>query len=132
MHRIEAVRVQLDTLTRAGDGGIRTAAESLQQQLVDLEMNLVDLRLTGRGQDGVRFASKLISKLGYLANGISSSDYQPTAQHGEVQRLLGRELRGHLAALDALMARDLARLNALLKERGMPAVVAGARAAVSE
>jgi hypothetical protein len=41
-------------------------------------------------------------------------------------------LPAQLAALDALLAKDLVRLNALLKERGLPAVVAGARAAVSE
>jgi photosystem II stability/assembly factor-like uncharacterized protein len=124
VHRIEAMRVQLDTFARGSDAGIASAAQSLQQQLVDLEMNLVDLRQTGRGQDGVRFGAKLISKLNYLANGIGSSDYKPTNQHQEVRQILGRELRGHLAALEALVARDVTALNALLRARGLPAIVA--------
>ena len=128
VHRIEAVRVQLDTLARTADATVQKAAQSLQQQLTELEMNLVDLRLTGRGQDGVRFGSKLVSKLGYLANGIASSDYKPTDQHVEVQQLLGKELRGHLAALDALLAKELVALNALLKQRNMSTVVVNPRA----
>ena len=137
VHRIEAVRVQLDSLAGAkgasGDAAVRRSARSLEERLVALEMNLVDLRLTGRGQDGVRFGSKLIAKLGYLASGIASSDYRPTNQHAEVQQLLARELRAHLAALDALLAKDLAALNGRLARQKRPAVVvARTREAISE
>ncbi len=127
VHRIEAVRVQLDTLTRVNDATVQKAAQSLQQQMTDLEMNLVELRMTGEGQDGVRFGARLVSKLGYLANGIGASDHRPTDQHGEVQQVLERELRGHLAALDALMAKELVAFNALLNERKMTPVVVKAR-----
>jgi len=133
VHRIEAVRVQLDTLTRVvSDARVRKAAQSLQRKLIDLEMNLVDLRLTGAGQDGVRFGSKLISQLAYLANGVASSDYKPTDQHAEVQLLLDRQLRVHLAALDALLAKELMAFNQLLTRRNMPNVVVSPRAAINE
>jgi hypothetical protein len=133
VHRIELVRVQLDTIARgARDGAVRNAAGSLQQRLVELEMHLVDLRLTGRGQDGVRFGAKLVSKLGYLANGIASSDYKPTNQHEEVRRLLGGELRTRVASLDALLATALAALNELLRQRGLPGVVVRRGATISE
>jgi hypothetical protein len=133
VHRIEAVRVQLQGITRVvNDSAVKLAADSLQRHLVDLEMNLVDLRLTGAGQDGVRFASKLISKLGYLANGIAASDYKPTDQHVEVQRLLNAELRTHLTALDALLAKELAAFNDLLRQRNVPNVVVKARSTISE
>jgi len=91
--------------------------------LTDLEMELVDLRLTGRGQDGVRFGSKLFAKLVYLANGIAGSDDRPTDQHAEVQRLLAGQLRTHLAALDRVIAEDVAALNARLRKRGLRDVV---------
>jgi len=133
VHRIEAVRVQVDGITRVvEDATVKKAAEALQQQLVDLEMNLVDLRLTGGGQDGVRFGSKLISKLGYLANGIATSDHKPTDQHGEVQQLLDAQLRTHLTALDALLAKELVAFNELLRQRNVPNVVVKARATISE
>ena len=105
------------------DSTVRRAAGTLVQQLMDLEMNLVDLRLTGGGQDGVRFAAKLISKLGYLANGMSASDHKPTDQHAEVRQLLNTELRTHLTTLDGLIAKELAAFNDLLKQRNVPNVV---------
>jgi hypothetical protein len=71
----------------------------------------------------VRFGSKLIAKLGYLANGIASSDFKPTDQHGEVQVLLNTQLREHLTALDAILGRELAAFNELLKQRNVPNVV---------
>ena len=73
VHRIESVRVQLDGIRRSvTDADVRRAAAALEEKLVELEMNLVDLRQTGGGQDGVRFGSKLIAKLGYLAGGLAN------------------------------------------------------------
>jgi photosystem II stability/assembly factor-like uncharacterized protein len=133
VHRVEDVRVQLDDVRRrVQDAVVRRVADSLQRELVGVEMNLVELRLTGAGQDGVRFAAKLISKLGYLGNGISSSDYRPTNQHGEVQQLLHQELQGHLAGIDKLLTAGVDRLNALLRQRGEPNVVVKSRAVISD
>jgi photosystem II stability/assembly factor-like uncharacterized protein len=133
VHRIEAVRVQLDAINRVvDDATVKRAADSLQRKLIDVEMNLVELRLTGGGQDGVRFASKLIGKLGYLANGIASSDFRPTDQHLEVQTLLNTQLREHLTAIDALLAKDVVAFNELLKQKNVPNVVVRARATISE
>jgi photosystem II stability/assembly factor-like uncharacterized protein len=129
VHRIEAVRVQLENINRlVEDATVRRSADSLNQKLMDVEMNLVDLRLTGGGQDGVRFGSKLISKLGYLANGMAASDHKPTNQHAEVQQILAEQLRTHLAALDALFARELVAFNELLKQRNVPNIVVKPRA----
>jgi hypothetical protein len=123
VHRIEQARVQLEGLPRlTSDSSARQAADALNRKLIELEMNLVELRLTGAGQDGVRFGSKLISKIGYLANGLASGDFKPTNQHLEVQQILANELKTHLQALDALMARDLAALNEQLKSKDLPII----------
>ncbi len=124
VHRVESARVQVEAIARVvEDVAVKRAADALQQQLMDVEMNLVDLRLTGGGQDGVRFGSKLIAKLAYLANGIASSDYRPTNQHVEVQTLLNGQLREHLTEIDRLLERELAAFNAMLKERNVQNVV---------
>ena len=123
VHQIEGVRVQLDSIARRdADAEAKRAAAAFHQKLMDLEMNLVDLRQTGAGQDGVRFGAKLISKLGYLANGLSASDHAPTTQHVEVQRILNTDLKSNLSALDAFLRTDLQTLNQLLTSRGLPAV----------
>ena len=124
VHRIESVRVQLDAVVRVvNEAAVKSAAEALQKKLVDLEMHLVDLRLTGGGQDGVRFASKLHSKLNYLAGGLGSSDFKPTDQHGEVQQILAEQLRTHVRDLEALLARDLSAFNDMLRSRSIPNVI---------
>jgi photosystem II stability/assembly factor-like uncharacterized protein len=122
--RIESARVQLEVLPRlTSDTAMRRAAAEMNRKLIDLEMNLVDLRQTGTGQDGVRFGSRLISKIGYLANGMATGDFKPTNQHLEVQQILATELRTHLGALNTLMATELAALNEQLKSRNLPVVV---------
>jgi hypothetical protein len=100
-------------------GSSSTPSQALGAQLVAIEMNLVDLRLTGNGQDGVRFGSKLIGKLGYLANGLGNADFRATDQQVEVQGILGQQLREQLTALDAVLGSDLGALNALLRQKGI-------------
>lgn len=125
VHRVEAVRVQLEAVAKGvNDSTLRIAATTLADKLVEAEMNLVDLRQTGTGQDGVRFGSKLISKLGYLGNGLSSSDYGATDQQGEVRTILETQLREHLRQIDALLGGELDRFNSLLRTRNVPNIIA--------
>jgi hypothetical protein len=128
VHRIEALRIQLQTLARfTTDAEVRAAAGALETKLVAVEMELVDLRLTGQGQDGVRFESKLMGKLGYLAGGLSGADFRPTDQQVEVQGILHREVGQQLEALDALLGRDLADFNAMLRAKGLGIIVSSPR-----
>jgi len=133
VHRMEAVRAQVQALARVvDDAEVKRAATALLEQFTELEMNLVDLRLTGGGQDGVRFGSKLLAKLNYLATGIGSGDFRPTDQHGEVQAILSGELKGHLARLDGLIARELEAFNTLLRARNVPNVFVRPRGPISD
>ena len=120
VHGVEAIRVQLETMARFADDDVLTEAISgLQAQLAALQMDMVDLRLTGQGQDGVRFGAKLLQKLAYLSGAIAGADFPPTDQELEVKVLLQEELRAHLAALEALVANEVAALNEMLRARGM-------------
>ena len=124
VRRVEEVRLQMQQVQRlAVDPVMLRAVQEAESRLIEVEMNLVDVRLTGEGQDAVRFDSKLIVKMGYLAGGIATADFRPTLQHGEVQQLLGVQLTQHLAALDAVMRAELVPLNQQLKAKGLPEVV---------
>ena len=126
VHRVEAMRVQLATMSRfAGDDALAEAITSLQNELTHLQMNMVDLRLTGQGQDGVRFGATLLQKLGYLTGAISGADFPPTDQELEVKALLRGQLREHLEALDGLVANEVAALNEMLRARGMLIIAGG-------
>jgi hypothetical protein len=106
------------------DAEVKKSGAALSQKLIDLEMQLIDLRITG-AQDGVRFAAKLISRFGYLANGVSNADFRPTDQHLEVQKLLAERVRARVADFDAIAAGDLAALNQMLRARNIPHILAG-------
>jgi len=103
VNQLEYVRAQVQaTMRNLPAGDVKQAATELNDKLSDLEMNLVDLRITG-GQDGVRYASKLLGKLGYLANGITTTDYRPTDQHVEIAKQLQEQLKAHLSQSCALL-----------------------------
>lgn len=122
--RADLVRAQLAALKRvATDVEVQRAADALDAKLVDAEMPLVDLRLTGNGQDGVRFAAALLANLSYLANGLAGGDFRPTNQQVEVQVLLANEIKAKTAAIEALLSGDLGALNALLRAKNVPNIV---------
>ncbi len=123
VHRMESLRVQLRTLARLSDDPeVTEAAKALEDRIVEEEMELVDLRLTGQGQDGVRFEAKLLSRLSYLTGGMSVADFRPTDQDLEVQGILHRQLTAAAGALDALVAEDVAEFNRLLRSKGMEGI----------
>lgn len=121
---IELVRGQIQGLSRVlPNAEIMKPARELEQRLIEIEQNLLELRVTGRGQDGVRFGARLLSKFGYLANGLASADFRPTNQQLEVQKLLEEQLRKHQAALDSLLEKDLKALNELMRGRGVSNII---------
>jgi hypothetical protein len=105
------------------DSEIMKPARELEMKLVDVQQNLLELRTTGRGQDGVRFGARLLSKIGYLANGLASADFRPTNQQLEVQKLLRDEVRKQQTALAAIVGKELKALNELMRGRGVPNIV---------
>ena len=71
---IESVRAQLDSLAAQIGGNssmadVRAQGDSLGRKFVVVEGNLIDVRMTGRGQDEVRYPAKLGAQLNYLAGG---------------------------------------------------------------
>jgi photosystem II stability/assembly factor-like uncharacterized protein len=115
INQLEFVRAQVQTMMKTlPDGELRRAAAELETKLTDLEMNLIELRLTG-GQDGVRYAAKLLPRFNYLANGIASSDFRPTDQHLETAKLLQERLKGHVGAVGGLLEKDVASFNDMLR-----------------
>ena len=120
VERVEAIRVQLATLARfSQDEELGRAIADLEVKLFDLQMEMVDLRLTGQGQDGVRFEAKLLQKIGYLTGAISGADFPPTDQELEVKARLEAALDAHLLRLEDLIEGDLESLNVMLAARGM-------------
>ena len=85
VNQIELLRAQLAGL-KPRSAQIRTRRPSAPQPTNShaswsrSKTTSIQLKATGRGQDTVRWTPKLMSKIGYLANEVESSDYQPTTQ----------------------------------------------------
>jgi hypothetical protein len=118
------VRAQIVNLKNLmQDTELKKAADDLDQKLIAVEGTLVEVRATGRGQDGVRWGSKLVQKFGYLANGLASGDFKPTNQQVEVHKDLQDRFKRSQGQLGDVMARDLAAFNDMLRRANLPNIV---------
>src|SRR4029450_10358591 len=130
VNQIEWIRAQLQSLPKlidtSRDADVRSSAESIEQKLIAVEGTLIELRSTGRGQDTVRWGSKLVGKINYLANGLASADERSTNQQLEVQKLHEERIAAAGKEVDGVLTKDLDALNQLLRSRSLPAILVAA------
>jgi len=129
VNQIESIRSQLEklsaTLSKSSDSSnVKSAADAFDKKLIDVEENLIQRKATGQGQDTVRYPPKLLSKIGYLASGLSSGDFGPTKQQREVQALLKQQLSGLRQRLDVILNQDLTAFNKLLVDNNIKSTIA--------
>ena len=129
INQMEIVRAQIQTLLRTledREPDVRKEGAALEQKLIAIEGNLIELRSTGRGQDGVRWGAKLLGKINYLASQLGSADNRPTNQQLEVQKILEDRISEYRGLLDGT-DRDATAFNEMLKRKNLPIVVWPAR-----
>ena len=128
INTVEGVRGQIAALKAALTGDdkaadLRAAADSLDRQYVALEEELFQLRVTGRGQDLVRWPMKLAEQLIYLANEVGSSDTAPKDAQREVHAVLQQRVRTSRGALDRLTNENLAAFRKRLRDRNVSVLI---------
>jgi len=96
-------------------------AAALDQALVGFEENLYQLRISG-GQDGMRWPAKLLEKLTHLAAEAQDNDFPPTTQQVAVSQQFTAQIRSLRTRWNAILNKDVADFNALLKQRGLPSL----------
>jgi hypothetical protein len=126
INRVEVVRGQLAALKAsfAGDSGggladVRAAADSFDRKLLAVEEDVFQVRVTGRGQDLLRWPMKLAEQLMYLAGSVQGSDFAPTGPQRDVQQVLRGQLRDVRARLDRVMGADLTAFRTFLRSRNL-------------
>jgi photosystem II stability/assembly factor-like uncharacterized protein len=125
VNQIESMRAQLVALgkelgTDDAAKPTRKAAEDLGEKLSNVEGELLQLKLTGRGQDDCRWAPMLLQKINYLANQLgSTADFPPTTQQSAVQELLKQEGDKAAADFQEVLTKDVAAFNAMLREHSI-------------
>jgi photosystem II stability/assembly factor-like uncharacterized protein len=126
VNEIESIRAQLYQMAGAltnPDATVKSAAEGLDKKLTDVEDELIQRKLTGQGQDTVRWPPKLLSKLGYLGGGVSGSDSPPTNQQREVYAMFKQQLATIKQRFDSVMNQDVAAFNKLLRDKNIGPVI---------
>jgi hypothetical protein len=128
VNQIESIRAQLVTLrkelgTDETSKPILKAMDDLEKKIADIEGTLLQLKLTGRGQDDCRWAPMLLQKVEYLFNQLGrSADFPPTTQQTAVQEELNQRGQKAVADFERLQADDLAAFNAVLREHNIGSI----------
>jgi hypothetical protein len=128
INALESVRGQLAAM-RATIGGdstrrdIGTMADSLETRLLNVERMLFQTRVTGRGQDDVRWPVRLAEQLQYVADQVQSGDWAPTNAQKQVAGILHDQLQRARADFERVMSTDVAGFNSMLQQRKVPNVI---------
>jgi photosystem II stability/assembly factor-like uncharacterized protein len=119
---IEKVRAQIQAMRGSAAADVRAAGDALEAKFKEVEGRILDLRITGRGQDGVRWPVRLAGQLQYVAQTIAASEHAPTASQREVSGVLAKETRDVNAALMILLNKDLVDHNNMLRSKGLKTI----------
>ena len=128
VNEIEWLRRQvLDLKTLAEETGrvesIASAVDGLDGSLLAVEEKLIQLLLTGTGQDQIRWPTQLAGRIVYLAGAVASNDFPPTDQMREVYDRLHERLEARSAQFAEIVGSELTGVNRTLDAEGMPALV---------
>jgi hypothetical protein len=127
-HQVEELRARLEDATDTAQvADVVTAADSLNGHLVALEGKMIQLKLSGTGQDDTRWPMMLASRIAWVAGNVATGDFRPTDEDLEVQGILEGRLADYRGQLDALVNGELARFNQMLAQRNLAGVTAGER-----
>ena len=127
-NEIEWLRRQILDLTDVVEATGQTEAvasvvDGLEGSLIAVQERLVQLRLTGTGQDQIRWPTMLAGRINYLAGAVASADFAPTDQMREVHAILRERLAEVSADYRDITDSQLTEANQALEERGVPGLV---------
>ncbi len=123
VNNAELVRGQLRSLRNlTQDRELRKPIDDLDEKVTAMESELLELRSTGHGQDGVRFGSKLVQKITYLANSLQGGDFKPTNQQLAVQKDLEGKLKTLQGQIGELLGKDVTTFNERMKGTALPGI----------
>jgi photosystem II stability/assembly factor-like uncharacterized protein len=120
INQIEVLRSQVE---KVDVPAVKSAVDGFDKKLIEIEETLIQRKLTGQGQDAVRWPPKLLTKINYLANGLASGDFGPTKQQREVQALLKQQLAEQKQRMDEVLKQDLPAFNKVLADNNVKIVI---------
>ena len=108
---------------RLGDGAlakkIKAAVEDLDQKMKPVEEEILQVK-SKAPQDPLNYPIKLNNRLAALAGAVGSADAAPTAQEYAVFAVLDAQLGVQLKRWEEIKAKEVAALNSMILEAGVP------------
>ena len=95
----------------------------LENQFLEIEKQLIQLKITGTGQDGVRYQKMLVEKLRYLAANVQISDFKPADSYVEVYEVLKGRLNSITQKFEKLKTDDLSNTLDTLRNNKIEMIV---------
>ena len=130
VNQIEKIRSQLHdiksiTADQEAADEIADAVKSLDEKLIAVESKLYQMKLTGTGQDRVRWPAMLVRRLSYLAGNVAVADFQPNDQQREVHQILKDRLAKVEDQFEAIISDDLPTFDGVLRKHNLTGVITG-------
>ena len=97
--------------------------DKLENQFLEIEKQLIQLKITGTGQDGVRYQKMLVEKLRYLAANVQISDFKPADSYVEVYEILKGRLNLIAQKFEKLKTEDLSNTLDTLRNNKIEMIV---------
>ena len=103
--------------------GFASASAPVVARIKEIEAQIYQVQ-NQSGQDPLNYPIRLNNKIASLAGTVASANGRPTAPSYEVFATLSVQLDTQLVALKTVLAKELPKLNTMLKAAGQPEIVA--------
>ncbi|MCY4204190.1 MAG: glycosyl hydrolase [Bacteroidetes bacterium] len=124
IRKIRGLRDQIRTITdnlEEEHVEIKISAEAFIEKITKIEETLYQTKNQSR-QDPLNFPIRLNNKLAAVATNVSIGDFAPTDQAIEVREDLVSRIDGELRALQIMLDTEIPILNAMIREKNIPAI----------
>jgi hypothetical protein len=119
--KIESLAGEIKGLDKSGN--IIEEGKKIIARLTEIEGILIQSR-SKSNQDPLNYPIKLDNKLAALASVVASADGRPTDQSRERVKELAAATHAEVAKFNSVLETDIPALNAMLKEAGIPHIIA--------
>jgi len=99
------------------------AIDAFEQQLIEVEGGLIQLKITNQGQSGIRWPAQAVEKLGYLGRTAETADFAPADQYKEVQTVLQNRLKESQTRYNQLLEKELPAFHETLRKNNFDGTI---------
>ncbi|MFM8912294.1 MAG: glycosyl hydrolase, partial [Flammeovirgaceae bacterium] len=95
---------------------VTKAIDEMEKKLIDVEGELIQLKITPQGQGAIRWPAQVVEKLQYLGSTTEVADFAPADQYKEVHQILQKRLQDSQTKFNQLLEKDLPLFQDVLKK----------------